>query len=217
MQVRAGVWPSRTTGEEGLSLIETAIVMIVAASIIGALAPSLAAVRRHAEIAAATTQMGRIRDAILQALDDLNYQRFTIDGTQNGTRVRRLVSDGDIPRDRSTSLGNAANWQAVVDNATGLTDFLERHLVTNDPRGSSANDYPTAGGDRWRGPYLNPPVDPDPWGNRYAVNVEYLGGGAGGTNDVVVYSAGPDEEIDSAYTGNPLNPGDDDLMVLVES
>jgi type II secretory pathway pseudopilin PulG len=216
MQAPAGVSSAWIADERGLSLIETAIVMVVAVSIIGALAPSLAAVRRHAEIAAATTQMGRIRDAILQALADLNYPRFTINGTANGTRVQRLVSDGDIPRDRSISGGNAANWQAVVDNATGLTDFLERHLVTNNPRGSVANAYPTAGGNRWKGPYLNPPVDPDPWGNRYAVNTQYLGGGAGGANDVVVYSAGPDEEIDSPYTGDPLNPGDDDLMVLVE-
>ena len=201
--------------ERGLSLIEVAILLLVTFAIIGALAPTLMATVRHAEATAATTAMNEIRDQTLAALGDMNYSRFTWDGSNNaGQRVLTLVSDGDTPREVSAS--GSATWQTVVDNATGLTDFLERHLVTNDPRGNPANAYPTAGANQWRGAYLTAPIDPDPWGNRYAVNTQYLGGGAGGTNDVVVYSAGPDETIDSPYTANPLVVGGDDLIVLVE-
>ena len=73
--------------------------------------------------------------------------------------------------------------------------------------------FPPGGGTEWRGAYLTSPVDPDPWGNRYAVNVEFL---TGGTQDVVVMSAGPDEQVDSPYAGDGLTAGDDDLFVLVE-
>jgi hypothetical protein len=208
----------RVRSAEGVTLIEIAVVLIATAALIGALAPSVAATVRHAEIAAATTTMTAIKDAIIgpnQALDNMNFTRFTINGLSGGTQVRRLVSDGDVPRDRAVT-GNL-NWQAVVDNATGLTDFLERHLITNQPRGNPANAYSTTeivADTYWQGAYLTAPIDSDPWGNRYVVNVEFLGAS---TNDVVVYSSGPDEQIDSAYQANPLAATDDDLIVLVES
>ena len=57
-------------------------------------------------------------------------------------------------------------------------------------------------------------MDPDPWGNRYAVNVMYLGPNV---NDVVVVSAGPDEAVDTPDSGNPLTAVDDDILVLIEA
>ncbi len=201
-------------GEAGLTLIEAAIIMVVVFSIVGVLAPTVAATVRHAELAAAATKMGEIRNQMLQCLSDLNYNFFTVDGVKNSTKTRRLVTDADIPRDRAVT--GSTLWQEVVDNATGLTDFLDRHLVFNEPRGNVANAYTTTAANYWQGAYFTGPVGPDPWGNRYVVNVEYLGGGPGGGNDVVVYSSGPDEQIDSAYTAASLTATDDDLMTLVE-
>jgi hypothetical protein len=155
--------------------------------------------------------MTDIQTQVLEMLDDVNFSSFTINGVSSGTDVEILVSDGDIPREVSAT--GSVEWQRPVDNASGLVDFLERHLVTNNPRGNVANDYPTTGGSPWRGAYLTAPVDPDPWGNRYAVNVEFL---TGGSDDVVVLSAGPDEQIDSDYQDNGLTAVDDDLIVLVE-
>lgn len=200
--------------ERGVTLMEVAIMMVATSAIVGALMPAVAATLRRAETTEATTAMNTIRDQLLQALNDLNYNRFSINGQNTGTRVQRLVSDGDIPREVSAT--GSATWQAPVDDLTGLTDFLERHLVTNNPGGNPANAYPTAGGNPWRGTYLNAPINPDPWGNRYMVNSQFFGGGAL-TQDVVVYSAGPDEEIDTQYSANPLAAGDDDLIVLVEA
>lgn len=208
-----GVVGGRLQDEHGLTLVEVAIVLVVTTALIGALAPSLTPVVQRAEIASATTAMDNIRDQLLQALADMNYKAFTVNGVKNGTVVRRLVSDGDIPREVSAT--GSSTWQAPVDNSTGLTDFLERHLVFNEPRGNPANAYSTTvSGAYWRGAYLTAPIDPDPWGNRYVVNSEYFGPSS---NDVVVFSAGPDEQIDTQYTGNPLVAGDDDLIVLVES
>ena len=52
----------------------------------------------------------------------------------------------------------------------------------------------------------------DPWGNRYAANVYFLSQTDG--IDVVVLSAGPDQEIDSSFAMDGFVPGDDDIAVL---
>jgi type II secretory pathway pseudopilin PulG len=195
----------------GITILEVTLMLTATTALAAALMPTLTATIQHAEAATATAAMTDIRTQVLAMLNDVNFNSFTITGTPGGTDVEILVSDGDIPREVSGT--GSVEWQRPVNNATGLVDFIERHLVTNNPRGNVANDYPTAGGNRWRGAYLTGPVDPDPWGNRYAVNVEFL---TGGPQDVVVFSSGPDEQIDSAYSQNGLTPGDDDLMVLVE-
>ena len=201
--------------ERGLTLIEVAIVMTAAFALIGALAPSMSAVVQDAKETSAYTYMGVIRDAIDSFQTDLNQEFFTINGSGTASqKTRRLVSDGDTARDRAAT--GSTNWQLAVDNATGLTDFLERHLVTNDPRGSVANDYTTTAVNYWRGAYVTGPIDPDPWGNRYVVNVEYLGTGPTAGNDVIVWSSGPDEQVDMPYTAASLVEVDDDLLVLVD-
>jgi len=207
--------------ERGVTLIEVALVLTVTVAIVGALAPTLAAVVRNAETTAANTAMTNLKNQIITMistdLGPIGYSYFTINGTTTGTQVQLLVSDGDIPRDCSATAGACTSWQATVNSTTGLVDFLERHLVTNAPRGSAANDYPNDEGATpdayWKGSYLTAPIDPDPWGNRYMVNVQYLGAS---TNDVVVLSAGPDEEIDTEFTAVSLSAGGDDLIVLVE-
>jgi hypothetical protein len=182
------------------------------AALVAALAPTVTATIRNGEIAVATQSMTDIQTQVLDALNDLSYNAFTINGAKNGTEVQMLVSDGDIPREVSGT--GSALWQQPVNNTTGLVDFLERHLVTDNPRGNAANAYaPPGGSGAWRGAYLNAPVHADPWGNRYAVNTQHL---TGGNEDVVVMSAGPDEQIDTAFTANGLTAGDDDLVVLVE-
>ena len=86
----------------------------------------------------------------------------------------------------------------------------------------------------WRGPYLRGPVGPDPWGNRYAANVIFLdpsptqaptGTLTGSFNidsdyprqDVIVLSAGADEEIDTKAAVDGQVPGDDDIIAMVSS
>ena len=181
----------RLHAEHGLTLMEVAITLIATFALVGALAPTLAAVVRNAENTAATNAMTVIRDAVL-AMVNTDSLRITTTGSQQGsaTQVELLVSDGDTPGEISVT--GSARWQVAVDVAAGLTDFIESHLALNDPI-SSPLSYSTGGGQPWRGAYITAPVNPDPWGNRYGVNVQYLGGGVGGTNDVVVWSSGRDE------------------------
>ncbi len=162
-------------------------------------------------------------------------------------RIGILVSDGDIP-----VLG--PDGQAFWTFEVGLTaplrlnvDFMEYHLVMNRrpafaglpiyrTPGMMANDDPIeifardeSGGFNsefaWRGPYITAPIDPDPWGNRYAANVGFLDPRVdtenadptdnGWMNDCVVISAGPDEEIDTVAVTDGLTPGDDDILYTV--
>ena len=124
-----------------------------------------------------------------------------------------------------------------------VTDFLENHIVTNRPFGDPANRYRTpsdmvndnpdrlwardeSGGLNsefsWRGPYLGGPIGPDPWGNRYAVNVRYLDPGAnvagplaGYTADVIVLSAGPNGVVETPFEVEGNTPGGDDIIYIL--
>lgn len=84
----------------------------------------------------------------------------------------------------------------------------------------------------WRGGYLRGPVDSDPWGNRYAANVVFLDPAATGTIsgvtsgfgfadyprlDVIVVSAGADEELDTPSAQDGAIPGDDDFIFVVSA
>jgi type II secretory pathway pseudopilin PulG len=201
----------RLLASRGITMLEVVLMLTATSALAAALMPTLTATIRHAEIAKANTDMTNIRDAALACFQTDMVQAPTINGAAIGTLVEILVTDGDIPRQVSAT--GSAEWQRLVDNVGGLVDFLERHIVTNNPRGNAANAYSTVDLTPWRGAYMNAPIDPDPWGNRYAINSEWA---AGGPEDVVVFSAGPDEEIDSAYAANGLTAGDDDLVLLVQ-
>ncbi len=198
--------------ERGLTLLEVTLMLLVSVAVLGALMPVVADTVRHGEVARATTDMEHIRDAMLNALTEMVRTNFTIDGTAGGTIVKQLVSDGDVLRESAGA--GSPTWRRVVGFVAAgggfWTDFLERHLVTNTPIGGGS--YPTVAA--WRGAYLNAPIDPDPWGNRYTVNSEFFGAS---TNDVVVLSSGPNETGETAFSANPLAAGGDDILVLVES
>lgn len=169
-------------------------------------------------------------------------------------RVNLLVSDGDVPSLNAGILGDSF-WRLPVN--AGAVDTFSNHLAENVPNEAAAgvNRYRNAtdatiaanGGQldfarfsssgfnapyAWRGPYLRSPVDPDPWGNRYAANVVFLdpaataviGGILGGFPfadyprlDVFVMSAGPDEEIDTRAAQDGAVPGDDDFIYIVSA
>lgn len=152
--------------------------------------------------------------------------------------VQMLVSDGDTPDGDSETRA----WERPVDGH--VVDTLANHLVQNTPGDAREARYRTPqdlfadtlrvrfafdaqrGANArfaWRGPYLSAPVRPDPWGNRYAVNVLFLDAVsdssgaefAGRTGDVFVLSAGPDEQLDTPFEVDGVVPGDDDLVRVI--
>ena len=193
------------TSDRGITLVEITIVLLVVSILAVAAAPTAKRAVDLAKLSRTLTDEAAIKTAVTNFLTDTTFIGLANNGVApavgGANVVETVVSDGDIPRECVPAQGctTAPLWTNVVDNAGGLTDFLERHLVTNNPRGSAANDYPLPG---WKGAYLNAPIEPDPWGNRYAVNVKWLAtNSACGTrsNDVFVLSAGPNEIIDTPY------------------
>lgn len=171
-------------------------------------------------------------------------------------RVELLISDGDVPSLGNSVLGETY-WTQTI--ASGLwVDTFSNHLIENNPGETLAKRYrnPTditvaaignidfARGESsgfnaphaWRGAYLRGPVETDPWGNRYAVNVAFLDprldaapvavngvitAGFGTATyprlDVFAISAGPDEEIDTKSAQDGAVAGDDDFIYVVSS
>jgi hypothetical protein len=150
-------------------------------------------------------------------------------------RVDLLVSDGKIPAVYIPRTAGSPDWNTAVNDST--VQKLEYFLVTNTPSNVSANAYRTAigmsvagqfdpdeGGSfnsshAWRGAYLPGPIGADPWGNRYAVNVEYLARGLGAgpsghVNDVIVISAGNNGLIETRYDTDGASNGNDVFYVV---
>lgn len=197
---------ARLGREEGVTVLEATIILVVTAVLVSAMAPVASRTVDTARLTRAVSDT----DAIVTAIDNFlteftSFTPFTTTGASGGTTVQMLVGDGDTPRG-----GAASEWDDPVGTSPTVVDFLERHLVTNNPIGGGSYATGTPG---WRGAYLNGPVDPDPWGNRYAVNVLYLRSTT--TNDVFVLSTGPDEEIDTEFTVDGAKPGDDDITAVV--
>lgn len=207
-------------GARGITLIEITIVLAVMAILTAATAPIAARTVDRARQTRALDDAKAIRTALLAFLSELPaYQGPKVDGTSSAsTAIQLLVSDGDTP---VIDPAGDARWDDAVDSVGGgtlIVDFIENHLVQNEPFDDPTKAYPITvpGGNIWRGAYLSAPVDPDPWGNRYAVNVQFLQGTATARkNDVVVLSAGPDESVDSLFEVDGMTPGDDDVMVVV--
>ncbi len=237
----------RAGGESGLSLIEVIIIVAVLSILGAALAPVVEGVLSESRQAKAREDMQAIGGAIVRFLSDTGEDFFLQDGngasatatpSHASTNVANmLIGDGDIPA-LGVARGAGTDWNTARDDAAVQT--LAAHLILNTPSNLSANAYrsatnmsvtanfdPTSGATfnsefAWRGPYLAGPVDPDPWGHRYAVNVEFLAriagtnGPEGNVNDVVVLCAGPDGETDTAFAVDGVTPGDDDILFLVQ-
>ena len=250
------------------SLIELTIILTVLSILCAILAPVIDRYVRNAKVIRCREDVQAIGCAVAMFIEDTANSYFLRDGSPHPTkgagrgdssftsgsapnqaaanRVNLLVSDGDIPEVGSDG---DDTWSEPIDY--GHRDFLEYHIVTNNPGLDPSNAYRTptdlvngaadldpmfaryeSGGFNsefaWRGPYMTAPIDPDPWGNRYAINSIYLdpvansdnsevadNGDGGWEFDCVVLSAGPDEEIDTDFDVDGLTPGDDDIQYTI--
>ena len=155
--------------------------------------------------------------AALQALTQASTLPCAAGNLCSGPIVELLVTAGDIP-----DLGPAGDSEWVQPPDGEEIDYIEFFMIRNTPGNDPGRAFPTpddcgvAGGSlagirAWQGAYLNVGAG-DPWGNRYMVNTVFLASGE--IEDVVVLSAGPDEEVDTLFAQDGLTPGDDDLMLL---
>jgi Tfp pilus assembly protein PilE len=239
----------RNSSEAGLSLMEVTVMLMTVAVLTAVVAPAVGNYITDAQQAAAKKDVESIGAALTRMLADVGEAWFVRNGARTGTatnqaapshgantRVDLMVSDGTIPTLAATARPSGTDWTAAVDNAA--VQKLENYLVLNTPSGLTANAYRTAatmtgagnfdpdgaGGFNspyaWRGAYLPGPINADPWGERYAVNVEFLArtqgsNGSGSRMDVIVLSAGINEQIDTAFEVDGTAATADDIVALV--
>jgi type II secretory pathway pseudopilin PulG len=195
--------------QRGLSLVETAIALSVMMMITAVLAPAGANLIQQARDVQVERDCASLRNAVIRLLIDNNQTQLHVQPTSDRL-VSLLVSSGVAPEAGAAA---AAPWTQAPDSS-GRIDLIENYLIDNAPAGDPSNAWPAplrADGPGWRGTYLAQTPTNDPWGHRYAINVQYLNT----KNDVVVVSAGPDGIIDTPYTARGVVAGGDDRYALV--
>jgi type II secretory pathway pseudopilin PulG len=231
-----------------MSLVEATVILGVVSMLTAVLAPSVRGYVQSAQQATAKKDVEAIGSAIGKLLTDIGEAWLSRDGNgttatdppshASTNRVDLLVSDGGrTPAIYSgaTRSSGTPDWNTAVNNTT--VGKLDYYLVTNTPSNTTNNAYRTAANmtvtaqfdpdsgqtynspHAWRGAYLPGPIGADPWGNRYAVNVEYLAralgtGPSGNVNDVIVLSAGNNGLIETRYDTDGMANGNDIFYVV---
>jgi type II secretory pathway pseudopilin PulG len=229
-----------------VSLVEASIVLSVFAILTAMLAPAIGGYINDAQHAAAKKDIEVIGTAVTRMLGDVGEAWVLRDGNGGamtappshaaGNRVDLLVGSGAVPTVSVARATAGADWDDAVDDAA--VQRLEYFLVQNTPSNLAANAYRTASSmsvatefdpdsgalyhaeHAWRGAYLPGPIGPDPWGSRYAVNVEFLAralgaGPSGNVNDVFVVSAGPDRVVDTRFDVDGVTTGTSDVIYVL--
>lgn len=218
------------------SLLEATLVLIIGA-IISTVA--LGAALNHmddAKLARAQADTEMIGIAIHSFTNDTGfapaYKRGNLRGPQDDVFFV-LQSDGSDP-----IVDASLHWPMT--NADDR-DLLTNQLISNQPGYSGTGNflgiaYPRMGQitwsrfKGWNGPYLGTTPKPDPWGDRYFVNVQLLTQqgldaahdtltlGVGQRPAVFVISAGPNQRIDTRFdqTADGFTAAGDDIIFRIQ-
>ena len=189
---------------KGFTIAEMATMLTVTTIVAGAVAPAVQDYISEARFTRALHDTHAIATAV---------SRFEGDVLGQSTKDRgwatfdMLVGAGTVP---TVGAGGDAAWLAPVGSAK--VGSLDDQLVTNAAGYGSFPPRQTNWVRGWHGPYLEAGIGPDPWGHRYAINVNAL---SNGTSCTVVVSAGPNGLIETPFQGLVIIPGGDDLVALV--
>ena len=218
-----------------MSLIEATIILFVMAILAAVVAP---ATRGYVEDGRNVKAQGDVQ-SIGGAIDEVLRNTGTLCLSINGSscakdasgRVELLMSGSDVDGNKPTVVVNAVTVPANTASGASLNwaggssevpvdrrDLMDEQFVTNTP-GYAVPTFTAGGGPRtgigWRGPYLNGPIDVDPWGFAYQASTVFLAVASdaadgttaglkrgGWTNDVMVISAGSNGTIQTTF-GSP--------------
>jgi type II secretory pathway pseudopilin PulG len=191
-------------GARGFSLPQLMLSLVVV-FLMALLVPAVAATLvNRSRVTRAHDDATRIAGAIHAFATDTGFApalRRTPDGEAGPAAewLDLIVGRGEAPRGQID-----AAWTG------GAVDTLENQLVVNNPGYATRSAGPDAG---WRGPYLVAETPPDPWGNRYSVNVGAARrAGSSPARAVWALSAGPNGIIETPFTqaaGDAHLGGDD--------
>jgi len=229
---------------KGFTLVEVTIILLVLVILSGILLPTIERFIDLARYVKVKEDVGMIA-AIIELWKVDNCSRWFRQYGNDPAPLNRLdmmVSGGNTPAVDYTITGYYPDgmWDQAIQgpNLSWFSvDTMDNQLVLGCPYGNLGNCYPrpthpndgsTCG---FRGAYISGPVTGDPWGNRYMVNVTYLGPGVGrnmpdGENnsssclnhkdcDVFVLSAGADETVQTDFAFDGVRAIGDDVIALV--
>ncbi|MEW5984643.1 MAG: type II secretion system protein GspG [Acidobacteriota bacterium] len=194
-------WTSRLRSYVGMSLAEVSVVLSV-----GGVLASVAAPAIGDYIAEARYNKARQDTSVIASA----FARFTGDVVEQSARdggwatYQLLAGGGTVP-----ALGSGGDGAWLASDEAGVGS-LDTQLVTN-TAGYGVGPWRQVNPRRgWHGPYVQAGIGPDPWGRRYAINV-------GGSGNILVLSAGPNGLVETAFNGNAIVPGGDDIAATVTS
>ena len=225
MFTRRTLGTKRAGHQAGFTIVEATIVVSALAILASSATPVISGFVEAARTTRAKSDLIVLGTAIqmyrFDTAESLFYQKGKVNwGMRDASvSVKMLVGNGDMPQ---VGPDGDPDWAMPYDGR--LVDTFQDHLITNTPgyltsgERAAGSALPSQGGFNapfaWRGPYVNAPVNSDPWGNRYACNAIYLVPSTGG-NDVVLLSAGPDGSVNSGFTKDALVAGGDDMILTV--
>jgi type II secretory pathway pseudopilin PulG len=229
--------------EQGMSLVEATIILMVLAILTGVIAPSASDYVADARMTKAKEDVEAIGIGIARLLRDTGSACLREAGGTVCTKANREdLLHGNTGNQPKASTGtcftyaraaDAVNttgcWLPEVDTAAAQRGTIEEHLINNTPDYSDVVFNTSPLGSRgWRGAYM-PDSGPDPWGYMYQANTVFLavatdasndaleGGITGGWHkDVIVLSPGPDGVVHTAFGSNGQNPSGDDVIYVIK-
>jgi type II secretory pathway pseudopilin PulG len=187
---------ARIRGEEGMSLVEATIVLMVIFMLSAVLAPNVGDYIEDARHIKGKEDAEAIGVTIIRLQRDigqcLKIDASDADGCDMANRVDILRTSGPdvVASDLGSSAvaftatnnitGNTINWDD--DQDAGVGDTMENQFVLNNPDYATPAEttpfgYTLSGpvaGLGWRGAYITTPVGTDPWGKVYLSNTVFL-------------------------------------------
>jgi len=145
----------RWLGREGITLIETVLMLSVAAATTVIVMPAASSMLGAAKETRVNLELNAIGAALAEYCRDVGYYPGMEPGAATGGGPRVLVGEGPFPGVREAV--GSEGWRTA--RRLSLVQYLRSDKGS--PRG------------RWWGPYLSHNVAEDPWGNAYVVNIEF--------------------------------------------
>jgi type II secretory pathway pseudopilin PulG len=232
--------------QKGWTMFELVLTLGIVTFLMAAIVPVAYHWYAEAKVLRVKSDVATIGASVLAFNKDMRDWPIWVDGKSRSPadgKYKVLYSAvGDHPTCDGT-YAKETDWQPIL--GTGAADTIENQLVFGRPGGVVASEYQDETDDVmlpdgsyffWQGPYLGArgmghpgsavdttyKLPPDPWGNKYYVNVGYLqpghlAHGSPNKEAVFVISAGANEVLETEFTRDSRDwkPRGDDICFRI--